>query len=69
VWDWQPNYIELLVDAVSSADWTEPDQAKASVVGRMKEYEPSDELQFLMNLSIEPIAARLGLLSPKTETR
>jgi hypothetical protein len=30
----------------------------------MKEYEPSDELQFLMELSIEPIAAKLGLLSP-----
>jgi hypothetical protein len=27
----------------------------------MQEYEPSDELQFLMELSIEPIAAKLGL--------
>jgi hypothetical protein len=30
----------------------------------MKEYEPSGELQFLMELSIEPIAAKLGLLTP-----
>jgi glyoxylase-like metal-dependent hydrolase (beta-lactamase superfamily II) len=64
MWDWQRGYIELFVDAVSSADWSEPEQAKATVVSRMKEYEPSDELQFLMELSIEPIAAKLGLLSP-----
>jgi hypothetical protein len=29
----------------------------------MKDYEPSDELQFLMELSIEPVAAKQGLLS------
>jgi hypothetical protein len=29
----------------------------------MKEYEPTDELQFLMELSIEPVAQQLGLLS------
>jgi glyoxylase-like metal-dependent hydrolase (beta-lactamase superfamily II) len=63
MWDWQRGYIELFVDAVSNADWSEPEQAKATVVGRMKEYEPTDELQFLMELSIEPIAAKLGLLS------
>jgi glyoxylase-like metal-dependent hydrolase (beta-lactamase superfamily II) len=62
MWDWQRGYIELFVDAVSNADWSEPEQAKTAVVGRMKEYEPSDELQFLMELSIEPIAAKLGLL-------
>jgi glyoxylase-like metal-dependent hydrolase (beta-lactamase superfamily II) len=64
MWDWQRGYIELFVEAVSSADWSDPEQAKATVVGRMKEYEPSDELQFLMELSIEPIATKLGLLTP-----
>ena len=64
MWDWQRRYIELFLEAVSSADWSEPEQAKASVVGRMKEYEPSNELQFLMELSIEPVAAKQGLLSP-----
>ena len=44
------------------ADWSEPERAKAAVVGRMKEYEPSDELQFLMELSIEPVAQQLGLM-------
>jgi glyoxylase-like metal-dependent hydrolase (beta-lactamase superfamily II) len=64
MWDWQRGYIELFVDAVSNADWSQPERAKATVVGRMKEYEPSEELQFLMELSIEPIAAKLGVLSP-----
>jgi glyoxylase-like metal-dependent hydrolase (beta-lactamase superfamily II) len=64
MWDWQRGYIELFLEAVSNADWSDPGQAKATVVGRMKEYEPSDELQFLMELSIDPIAAKLGLLPP-----
>jgi glyoxylase-like metal-dependent hydrolase (beta-lactamase superfamily II) len=61
MWDWQRGYIELFVDIVSSADWSEPEQAKATVVARMREYEPSEELQFLMELSVEPVAAKLGL--------
>jgi glyoxylase-like metal-dependent hydrolase (beta-lactamase superfamily II) len=63
MWDWQRGYIETFVDAVGAAGWSEPERAKAAVVARMKEYEPSDELQFLMELSIEPVAAQLGLLS------
>jgi hypothetical protein len=42
------------VAAVGGADWTEPERAKATVIARMKDYEPSDE--FLMELSIEPVA-------------
>ena len=61
MWDWQRGYIELFVDTVSSANWSEPEQAKATVVARMREYEPSEELQFLMELSVEPVAAKLGL--------
>ena len=34
----------------------------------MKDYEPSDELQFLMELSIEPVAAKQGLLSPSAQS-
>ena len=44
-----------------------PDPAKAAVVARMKEYEPTDELQFLMELSIEPVAQQLGLLTAHGE--
>ena len=64
MWDWQQGYIETFVDAVGGADWTEPEQTKAAVVARMKQYEPSDELQFLMELSVEPVAEQLGLLQP-----
>jgi glyoxylase-like metal-dependent hydrolase (beta-lactamase superfamily II) len=59
--DWQRSYIETFLDAVSSADWSNQEHAHATVVARMKEYLPSDELQFLMELSIEPVAAQLGL--------
>jgi glyoxylase-like metal-dependent hydrolase (beta-lactamase superfamily II) len=67
MWDWQRGYIERFLDAVSSADWSEHEGAAATVVARMKEYEPSDELQFLMELSIEPVAAKLGVV-PSSQT-
>jgi glyoxylase-like metal-dependent hydrolase (beta-lactamase superfamily II) len=63
LWDWQRGYIELFLDAVSSADWSDREKAHATVVAYMKEYEPTDELQFLMELSIEPVATKLGLLA------
>jgi glyoxylase-like metal-dependent hydrolase (beta-lactamase superfamily II) len=63
MWDWQRGYIETFVDAVMETDWSQPEQATAVIVTRMKEYEPSDELQFLMELSIEPVARQLQLLS------
>jgi glyoxylase-like metal-dependent hydrolase (beta-lactamase superfamily II) len=59
--DWQRRYIETFLAALRAADWSKPDQARAAVVARMKEYLSSDELQFLMELSIEPVAAQLGL--------
>jgi glyoxylase-like metal-dependent hydrolase (beta-lactamase superfamily II) len=65
MWDWQRGYIETFVAAVGDADWSEPEQAKAVVVARMKEYEPTDRLQFLMELSVEPVAQQLGVLSPQ----
>jgi glyoxylase-like metal-dependent hydrolase (beta-lactamase superfamily II) len=63
MWDWQHDYIELFLDAVSTADWSTPERASPAVVEQMKRYEPSEELQFLMELSIEPVAAQLGLVS------
>jgi glyoxylase-like metal-dependent hydrolase (beta-lactamase superfamily II) len=62
MWGWQRGYIETFIVAVGEVDWAEPERAKAAVVARMKEYEPTDELQFLMELSIEPVAQQLGLL-------
>ena len=64
--DWQRVYIETFLEAVNSADWSKPEEAHAAVVARMKEYLPTDELQFLMELSIEPVAAELGLAAPTT---
>jgi glyoxylase-like metal-dependent hydrolase (beta-lactamase superfamily II) len=65
MWDWQRGYIETFLAATGDADWAQPEQAKAAVIARMKEYEPSDELQFLMELSVEPVAEQLGLVERK----
>ena len=60
--DWQQRYIETFLHAVGSSDWINPDQAHAAVIARMLEYLPTSALQFLMELSIDPIADRLGVL-------
>jgi glyoxylase-like metal-dependent hydrolase (beta-lactamase superfamily II) len=62
-WDWQRRYIETFLDAVEAADWWNPEQAHAAVVAAMKQFLPRDELLFLMELSIEPVANQLGLSS------
>jgi glyoxylase-like metal-dependent hydrolase (beta-lactamase superfamily II) len=61
-WDWQRRYVETFLDAVGAADWSSPDDAHTAVVAEMKRFLPTDELQFLMELSIEPVAAQLGLV-------
>lgn len=60
-WQWQHDYIETFLDAVRAADWSAPERAKAAVVETMQAYLPSDDLRFLMELSVEPVAAQLGL--------
>ena len=62
--DDQRLYVETFVDAVRSADWSRPDNARAAVVERMTTLLPTDELRFLMELSIDPVAARLGSVQP-----
>jgi glyoxylase-like metal-dependent hydrolase (beta-lactamase superfamily II) len=61
--DWQREYVETFLDAVRAADWSHPDTARAAVVERMTRFLPTDELQFLMELSIEPVAAKLRALT------
>jgi glyoxylase-like metal-dependent hydrolase (beta-lactamase superfamily II) len=62
VLDWQAGYIEAFLDAVRSADWgADPQAARNRVVARMCEYLPTGSLQFLMELSIDPIAEQLGV--------
>jgi glyoxylase-like metal-dependent hydrolase (beta-lactamase superfamily II) len=62
MWDWQTGYIETFLAAVGEEEWDEPERAKAAVIARMKGYEPNDELEFLMELSVEPVARQLELL-------
>ena len=63
-WDWQRDYIETFLAAVTDADWGNTELAQAAVVAEMKRFLPTDELQFLMELSVEPVAAQLGLSAP-----
>jgi glyoxylase-like metal-dependent hydrolase (beta-lactamase superfamily II) len=60
--DWQRGYIEHFVEAVRAADWSEAEQAKQAVGKAMGSYLESDDLRFLMELSVEPVAAKLGLI-------
>jgi glyoxylase-like metal-dependent hydrolase (beta-lactamase superfamily II) len=62
--DWQRGYIDRFVAAVRAGEWDDPDRAKQSVVETMSAYLPANDLRFLMELSIEPVAAKLGLLEP-----
>ena len=65
-WDWQRGYIETFVAAIENADWSDPENARSAVIAAMRAYLPSDELQFLMGLSIEPVADQLGLTGEAT---
>ena len=62
--DWQRGYIERFVGAVRAGDWSDPAQAKQDVVAAIGTYLEVEDLRFLMELSIEPVAAQLGLLKP-----
>jgi glyoxylase-like metal-dependent hydrolase (beta-lactamase superfamily II) len=61
VLDWQAGYINAFLDAIRAADWKDADAARRAVVERMRDYLPTGELQFLMELSIDPIVEQLGL--------
>ena len=62
--DRQRGYIERFVEAVRAGDWSDPERAKQGVVEAMGSYLQALELRFLMELSIEPVASKLGLLDP-----
>jgi glyoxylase-like metal-dependent hydrolase (beta-lactamase superfamily II) len=61
--EWQEGYINTFIEAIQEADWSNSDRAKAQVIEQMTDYLAPDDLQFLMELSIEPVAAKLGLLA------
>jgi glyoxylase-like metal-dependent hydrolase (beta-lactamase superfamily II) len=57
--DWQEGYVTTFLEAVRAADWSDRDDARAAVTAQMLEFLPSGALQFLMELSIEPVAEQL----------
>ncbi len=60
---WQRGYIEAFLEAVDGAEWSDPERAKQQAIKQVKAYLPGDRLQFLMELSVEPTAAQMGLLA------
>ena len=57
--DWQRGYINTFLEAVVGADWADVEEAHNHVIARMLDYLPSSVLQFLMELSIDPVAEQL----------
>jgi hypothetical protein len=57
----QARYIEAFVAAVRTADWRDAEAARAAVIATMLRELPTDDLRFLMELSIEPVARGLGV--------
>ena len=62
--DWQRGYVERFVEAVRAGGWSDVERAKQGVVETMGSYLQANDLRFLMELSIEPVASKLGLLEP-----
>jgi glyoxylase-like metal-dependent hydrolase (beta-lactamase superfamily II) len=60
VLDWQEGYISTALDAVREADWSRPEEAQRTAMERIRAYLPADELRFLVELSLEPLARQLG---------
>ena len=68
---WQTNYIQRFVDVLRAAverDGLQGDALADAVTAAMKEFLPSDDLLFLMRLSVEPMRARLALRSGEKGT-
>jgi glyoxylase-like metal-dependent hydrolase (beta-lactamase superfamily II) len=59
VLDWQEGYITTVLDAVREADWARPDEARTTAMECIRAYLPAQELQFLVELSLDPLAAQL----------
>ncbi len=60
--DWERAYIERFLEEVRDADWEDTDAAKTAVSEAMGSFLKTQDLRFLMELSIEPVATKLGLI-------
>ena len=61
---WQTSYIQCFVDVLRSAaerDGLQGDALADAVTAAMKAFLPTDDLLFLLRLSVEPMRARLAL--------
>jgi glyoxylase-like metal-dependent hydrolase (beta-lactamase superfamily II) len=56
----QRRYIQAFLEAVDRHRQLGPEARRAAVVGAMKQLLPADDLLFLMELSVDPVAAVLG---------
>lgn len=59
---WQRTYLDKFEQAIEDADWSDAEAAAVEVTAAMQQYLPNEDLLFLMQLSIEPNAVRLGRL-------
>ncbi len=50
---WQRAYIEHFLEVVEAVDWSNPTQARQQIVEGVKRFLPTDDLQFLLDLSID----------------
>jgi len=66
-WNWQVGYLKTAVKAVEEADWSDPQAAQAAAMEEINAYCPAEELRFLIELSLEPLATKLGLLAPAAD--
>jgi glyoxylase-like metal-dependent hydrolase (beta-lactamase superfamily II) len=68
---WQTTYIQRFLDVLRAAverDGLQGDPLADAVTAAMKVFLPSDDLLFLMRLSVEPMRARLALRSGEKGT-
>ncbi|MEM6387908.1 MAG: MBL fold metallo-hydrolase [Pseudomonadota bacterium] len=59
---WQKTYLEIFDRAIDAADLSVPEAATAPVMQAMNAYLPSEDLAFLLQLSIAPNARAAGKL-------
>jgi glyoxylase-like metal-dependent hydrolase (beta-lactamase superfamily II) len=64
-WDGQRRYIDTFIAAITDAEWSDPQAARATVIDSMTDLLPAPELRFLMELSVEPVASALGVLQDR----
>jgi glyoxylase-like metal-dependent hydrolase (beta-lactamase superfamily II) len=64
---WQRGYIERFIEAVHAADWSDADRATDEVMATLRKYVGGEDLLFLAQLSVVPVAVKLGVLEAQGE--